>query len=629
MSSPFVQPAPETLWGKFFRLVIGKALRTEQLAEEKFNVFWGLPILSSDAISSVAYASEEILYVLIPVIGLLAYGQMFHIALAIVALLFILVFSYRQTIDAYPCGGGSYIVAHDNLGIVPGLTAAATLSIDYILTVAVSSCAGTAAITSAVPELLAHRVPITLFFILILTVGNLRGIKDSSRLFGVPTYAFIVSMLIMIVYGIFKAHFGDFTPQASTQQTPEIVGEITLFLILRAFASGCTALTGVEAVSNAIPNFKEPAQTNAKKVLFLLALIVLIIFGGTSYLATLYHALPNPNETVVAQIASQVFGSNPMFYVIQLTTALILVMAANTSFTDLPLLLSLLAKDGYMPRQFAHRGGRLNFSTGIDFLGLSAAALVIIFDGETHLLLPLYAVGVFASFTLSQSGMWWHWVKGKTTGWKHKALINGFGAIVTFITVLIIGATKFMAGAWIVCLLVPLFIFLMLKVKAHYVQVAEQLSLPLSERSAGPAMDDNREKHIIIPLASLNRASFKALWYAKRLAGYSSIRAFHVAVDEEAAEKLQRKWAEFNLDIPLVIRLSPYRDTIDPLLDYIEGEEQSFRHDDLITVVIPQFVVKKWWQNLLHNQTSFFIKNRLMNDPRVAIVTVSYHLMEK
>ena len=628
MSSTIAHPAPESLWGKFSRLLLGRALRTEQLAEEKFNVFWGLPILSSDAISSVAYASEEILYVLVPIVGLLAYGQMFHIALAIVALLFILVFSYRQTIDAYPCGGGSYIVAHDNLGTIPGLTAAATLSIDYILTVAVSTCAGTAAITSAIPELLVHRVPIALFFILILTVGNLRGIKDSSRMFGVPTYAFIVSMLIMIVYGTYKVHIAGFVPHAVRQMT-EVTGEITLFLILRAFAGGCTALTGVEAVSNAIPNFKSPSQASAKKVLILLAFIVLLIFGGTSYLATLYHALPNPDETVIAQIAGQVFGDSPMFYIIQLTTALILVMAANTAYTDFPLLLSLLAKDSYVPRQFAHRGGRLNFSNGIDFLGLAAAGLVVIFDGETHLLLPLYAVGVFASFTLSQSGMWWRWVKNQTPGWKHKAAINGFGAIVTFFTVLIIGATKFMSGAWIVCLLVPIFIYGMLKVKSHYVIVAEQLSLPRSERAAELAGNENQEKHIIIPLASLNRASFKALWYAKRLAGYSSIRAFHVAVDEEAAEKLRQKWAAFNLEIPLIIRLSPYRDTIAPLLDYVRDEERIFGQGDLITVVIPQFVVQKWWQNLLHNQTSYFIRSRLMKDPRIAIVTVPYPLLER
>ena len=628
MSSTIVHPAPESLWGKVSRLLLGRALRNDQLAEEKFTTFWGLPILSSDPISSVAYASEEILYVLIPVIGLLAYTQMFHIALAIVALLFILVFSYRQTIDAYPCGGGSYIVAHDNLGEIPGLTAAATLSIDYILTVAVSVAAGTAAITSAIPELLVHRVPIALFFILILTMGNLRGIKDSSRMFGLPTYAFIISMLIMIVYGIYKVHVGGFIPQ-TVPQMPVVAGEITFFLILRAFAAGCTALTGVEAVSNAIPNFKQPCQTKAKSVLAWLSLIVLVIFGGTSYLATLYHALPNPDSTVVAQIAGQVFGDSPMYYIVQFTTALILVMAANTAYTDFPLLMSLLAKDSYVPRQFAHRGGRLNFSNGIDFLGLAAAVLVIIFDGETHLLLPLYAVGVFASFTLSQSGMWWRWVKNKTPGWKHKATINGFGAVVTFVTVLIIGATKFMSGAWIVCLLVPIFIYGMLKVKSHYVMVAEQLSLPLSEKAAELAGNEKQEKHIIIPLASLNRASFKALWYAKRLAGYSSIRAFHVAVDEDAAVKLRQKWADFNLEIPLIIRVSPYRDTIAPLLDYVRDEERTFGQGDLIAVVIPQFVVQKWWHNLLHNQTSYFIRSRLMKDPRIAIVTVPYPLREK
>ena len=627
VSSSLVYPSPKTVWGKMSQALIGKTLPNEKLSEEKFSVFWGLPVLASDAISSVAYAGEEILYVLVPVIGLLAYGQMFHIAMAIVALLFILVFSYRQTIEAYPCGGGSYIVAHDNLGTLPGLTAAATLSIDYILTVAVSSSAGTAAITSAVPELLPHRVAITLFFITLLTIGNLRGIKDSSRMFGIPTYSFIFAMLIMIIYGIYKVHVGGFIPQA-IRTVPEFTGEITLFLILRAFASGCTALTGVEAVSNAIPNFREPAQSNAIKVLFLLALIVLFIFGGTSYLATLYHALPNPDETVIAQIASQVFGASPMFYIIQLTTALILVMAANTAFTDLPLLLSLLAKDGYMPRQFAQRGGRLNFSNGIEFLGVSSAILVILFQGETHLLLPLYAVGVFASFTLSQSGMWVHWVRGKAAGWRHKAAINGFGAIVTFITVLIIGATKFMHGAWIVCILVPVFIFGMLKIKAHYSLVAKQLSLPISEKSAVGTIRADQERHIIVPLASLNRASFKALLYAKRLAGYHSIRAFHVSVDAESAEKLRRKWSEFGLDVPLIIRVSPFRDTISPLLDYIQSEEEAFRQDDLITVVIPQFVVQKWWHNLLHNQTGFFIKNRLMHDPRVAVVTVSYYLKE-
>jgi len=605
--------------------LIGKSLHNKQLGDQKFNVFWGLPILASDAISSVAYAGEEILYVLVPIIAVAAYAQMFYVSLAIVALLCILVFSYRQTIDSYPCGGGSYIVAHDNLGVVPGLTAAATLSIDYVLTVAVSSCAGTAAIISAFPGLLPHRVIMTLFFILVLTIGNLRGIKDSAKMFGIPTYTFIVSILIMIVYGIFKVKVLGFVP-VETVQMPAVAGDLTIFLILRAFAAGCTALTGVEAVSNGIPNFRVPSQENAKAVLVLLALVVLAIFSGTSYLATLYHALPNPDETVLAQIAIQVFGNGAMYYFMQFTTALILIMAANTAFNDFPLLLSLLAKDGYVPRQFAQRGGRLNFSNGIDFLALAAGGLVIVFNGETHLLLPLYAVGVFASFTLSQSGMWLRWVKNKAPGWRHKAFINGLGAIVTFITVIIIGATKFMAGAWIVCVLVPVFIYGMLRIKSHYSVVARQLILPLSDLATALSRHEGEVNHVIVPLASLNKASLKALLYAKDISDNQNIVAFHVAMNEEFAKDLREKWDVSNFGIPLVIYPSPYRDTVKPLLNFIASQEYASKSDDIITIVLPEVIVNKRWTNILHNQTSYFMRDQLVHDPRITIVTVPFPL---
>lgn len=613
------------MFDKIKKFIFGKSLRNKQLGDQKFNVFWGLPILASDAISSVAYAGEEILYVLVPTIAMAAYTQMFYVSLAIVALLCILVFSYRQTIDSYPNGGGSYIVAHDNLGVIPGLTAAATLSIDYVLTVAVSACAGTAAITSALPELLPHRVAMTLFFICILTIGNLRGIKDSAKMFGIPTYTFIVSMLIMIIYGIFKVKVLDFVPMELVQM-PEVTGDITVFLILRAFAAGCTALTGVEAVSNGIPNFRAPSQENAKAVLVLLAIVVLAIFSGTSYLATLYHALPNPDQTVIAQIAIQVFGNGALYYFMQFTTALILIMAANTAFNDFPLLLSLLAKDGYVPRQFAQRGGRLNYSNGIDFLALAAGVLVVIFDGETHLLLPLYAVGVFASFTLSQSGMWLRWVRNKTPGWRHKAFINGLGAIVTFITVIIIGATKFMAGAWIVCILVPVFIYGMLQIKAHYKIVARQLSLPLVELASELSGHEGEVNHVIVPLASLNKASLKALIYAKDISDNQNIVAFHVAMNEQFAKELRKKWDVFNLGIPLVIYSSPYRDTVKPLLEFIASQEYASKADDMITIVLPEVIVNKRWTNILHNQTSYFMRGELIHDPRIAIVTVPFPL---
>ena len=415
------------MFSKLRELLIGKTLKTEDLEGEKLNVLWGLPILSSDAVSSVAYAGEEILIVLIGVIGFMAYKYMFYASLCIVVLLFILVFSYRQTIDSYPCGGGAYIVAKDNLGTIPGLTAGASLSVDYVLTVAVSICAGTAALTSAIPALLPHTVSIALAMLLILTIGNLRGTKESSKLFGVPTYLFIISCIVLIVTGLARHFIFGYSP-APLYPIPRQVGDLTIFLFLRAFASGCTALSGIEAVSNGIPNFKAPSPKNAKAVLTLLAFLILFIFGGLAFLATIYRPVPHPNVTVFAQIAQQVFGKNIMFYVMQVTTALILVMAANTAYAGLPLLLALMAKDGYAPRQFSQRGKRLSFSNGIIVVGAAAAILIIVFKGDTHLLLPLYAVGVFLSFTLSQVGMFLKWIRAKTPGYKHKALINGLGA---------------------------------------------------------------------------------------------------------------------------------------------------------------------------------------------------------
>ena len=411
----------------------------------------------------------------------MAYKYMFYAALCIVVLLFILVFSYRQTIDSYPCGGGAYIVAKDNLGTIPGLTAGASLTVDYILTVAVSISAGTAALTSAMPSLLSHKVLIALTMLLIITIGNLRGVKESSKLFGVPTYLFIFSCIVLIVTGIVRHFIFGYSP-APMYPVPKAIGDVTLFLFLRAFASGCTALSGIEAVSNGIPNFKAPSSKNAKAVLALLAFLILFIFGGLSFLATIYHPVPHADVTVFAQIAQQVFGKNIMFYIIQVTTALILVMAANTAYAGLPLLLSLMAQDGYVPRQFSQRGKRLSFSNGIIVLAVAAGILIIVFQGDTHLLLPLYAVGVFLSFTLSQVGMFLKWKRGKAPGWKHKALINGLGAIVTFITVILIGITKFVHGAWIVCIVIPLLVYFMMKIKNHYTNVADQLKLSLDQR---------------------------------------------------------------------------------------------------------------------------------------------------
>lgn len=598
--------------------LIGKPLKSEEIHGQKLGIISGLPILSSDAISSVAYAGEEILWVLVPIIGILSYKYMFYASVAIIALLALLVFSYRQTIDSYPNGGGAYIVAKDNLGTIPGLTAGAALVIDYILTVAVSASAGTAAITSAISSLLPHKVTITIILIVIMAVGNLRGISESAKIFSIPAYLFIFSILSLIIYGIIKIKIFGYTPQGF-QIALKTSGDITTLLLLRAFAAGCTALTGVEAVSNGIPNFAEPAQKNAKIVLFLLSGLVAIVFGGMSYLTTLYNASPNLQKTVISQITFQVFGNGFMFYLVQFATTLILIMAANTAFSGMPLLLSVIARDGYAPRQFTKRGDRLSYSNGIIMLCVMAALLTIAFQGETHYLLPLYAVGVFISFTLSQVGMVVRWLKIRKGGWFHKVFINGLGALMTFITVIIIGYTKFVHGAWIVCLIVPLTVVLMLSIKKNYNETAEHLSM---ENMDFPKCDPEKARHFIVPIAGLNKAVIKTINYARCLS--DDIVAFHVSVDEEETEKLKKKWEAYKIDVPLVIKQSPYRDIEGPLMEYIRSSEHPSDKDDVITIVMPQFIVKKWWGNILHNQTALFLKNALLQNDNITVITVPY-----
>ena len=599
------------------RYIIGKPLKSEDLSHEKFNVFTGLPILSSDAISSVAYATEEILWVLIPLVGLISFKYTFYISITIVLLLFILIFSYRQTIDNYPSGGGSYIVSKENLGTLPSLVAAASLTIDYTLTVAVSASAGTAAITSAVPWLLEHKVTITIFLIVLMAIGNLRGLSESSKIFSAPTYFFILMAFVMIIYGIAKVKVFGYVPRAI--EIPPAIEDISIFILIRAFSAGCTALTGVEAISDGVPNFRHPAQKNAKRVLYSLAGIIVIIFIGISYLASIYHSVPNLEQTVISQIAGQVFGTGIMFYLMQIATTLILILAANTAFSDLPLLLSVIARDGFAPRQFTIRGDRLSYSNGIITLCTISSILVVIFQGETHYLLPLYAVGVFISFTLSQSGMFMKWLNGKPTGWIHKAFINGFGAVITLITAIIIGYTKFTRGAWIVLILIPILVYLMLKIKAHYLDTANQLSMQGEEI---PEPNCDKVKHFIVPIAGVNKSVIKTLNYVKCLS--NDIIAFHVSVNDEETSVIKEKWAKYNIDIPLVIRNSPYRDVIHPLIDYIDSEECPTTCNDLVTLVIPQFVVSAWWGNILHNHTALALKSSLLKKRNIAVITVPY-----
>ncbi|TDT62410.1 APC family permease [Fonticella tunisiensis] len=609
---------------KLFDILIGKPLPNEQTSSEKYNIPFGLAVMASDAISSVAYAAEEILIVLIGTIGLMSYTWLGWISLAIIGLLFILTISYIQIIKAYPHGGGAYIVAKENIGIRSGLIAAASLLIDYILTVAVSASAGVAAIISAFPNLSQYKVELVVGLIIILTILNLRGISESSRIFSVPTYLFIISMIIMIIYGMIKyTIYGAPAPMINEQI--KATGELSLFLILRAFSSGCSALTGLEAVSNSVPNFKEPSQKNAKIVMILLSSLILFIFGGTSLLARFYHAIPVGYPTVVAQIAYGVFGRTFMFYVVQFTTAIILIMACNTAFTGFPMLMYVIARDGFAPRQFTIKGKRLSLSVGIVVLALVACLLVVIFNATTHRLIPLYSVGVFLSFTLAQIGMVINWRKSREKGWKKRVTINGIGAGITILTTLIIVFEKFSEGAWIVTVLIPVIVLSMISIKKHYDVVADMLRI--SKEDLAKINLNSKVNHImIVPIASLNKAAINALQYARSIT--DNVIAINISTDLQALDKLKSRWSELNTDIALVAKYSPYRAILTPLLKYINDIANAAGEGNRITVVLPEFITHKWWGQLLHNHTSFFIRETLLRNENVVVSTYPYHLKD-
>jgi len=615
------------------RLLIGRPLKNEAIHGEKFKVLWGLPILASDPISSVGYAGEEILLVLVPAIGALSFLYMAYISIAIIGLLFILTFSYSQTIAAYPSGGGAYIVAGDNLGHTAGVTAGTALVIDYILTVSVSIASGVAQLTSAFSALAPYHVLICLLILAILMIGNLRGLKDSSRIFSIPTYAFIVGSLAMIVIGIINFKLGKVVPHVGIPHVDAVrnlkeTGAVSIFLILKAFSSGCTALTGVEAVSNAIPNFQTPASKNARKTLLLLSLFVFLIFGGITVLGFLYKVAPDStgSTTVLNNIALIVFGRGIMFYFYTASSILILVLAANTAYSDFPLLMSIMGKDGYVPRQFSMRGDRLSFSNGIIILSLIAGLLIIIFRGEVTLLLPLYAIGAFASFTLSQFGMFMRWRKIKGKYWKMKAVINGFGALTTGIVVLIIGLEKFKRGAWIVIVVIPILVAMFMRVKKHYNALAKQLSIKPEDVANFNKEDNYYRNRVIVPLQSINKSSVRALRFAKTIS--ENVIAFNVSTNEEDAEKVNEKYKILQTEIPLIVKYSPFRKVLTPLLKFIESAEYDYQKGDMITVILPQFAVKNWWQNMLHNNTSYFIRKELLKHKHIVVAIMPLQLKD-
>lgn len=608
---------------KFKRFLFGRPLHSDALNDEKYAVAWGLPILSSDAISSVAYAGQEILTVLLPAIGFAAFGQLTIISGIIIVLLFILMLSYRQTIDSYPNGGGAYTVAKENIGTKVGIVAGAALSVDYIMTVAVSVSSGVQQIASAFEPIAKFVVPICVILVILIAIGNLRGLREASRIFGIPTYAFIVGILAMLVYGFIKLANG-YAPPKPIMPTPQnLLQPITAMLLLKAFSNGCAALTGVEAVSNGVPNFKEPSRKHAKTVLLLLAFIILVLFGGTAILANFYQVNPEGKAMLVI-IAEEVFGRGFMFYYITITTFIILVIAANTAYSGFPMLISVVSKDGYAPRQLSMRGNRLSFDSGIILLSIAAILLIIIFNAKVEKLIGLYAIGVFISFTLSQSGMFLRWIRIRGKHWQMKALINGIGTVATAVVVVIIAITKFQQGAWIVVILIPILVLGMLKIKKHYTGVHDQLRLEPEEYNAALNDSCTYKNRVIVPVESVNRASIRALRYAKTIS--DNVTAFNVVIDKETGEKNRQKYDQLHTDIPLVIKYSPYREIVGPLVEFIESAEYDLTECDIVSVILPQFIVRKFWHRILHNNTRVHIERELLKHKQIVICTMPLQL---
>lgn len=599
---------------RFLKFLIGPTLPSEASSKERLSILKGMAVLSSDVISSVAYATDELLAVLI-VGGAAALAWSMPVSLAIIGLLVVLVISYRQLIRAYPMGGGAYTVAKENLGEWAGLVAASGLLIDYVLTVSVSIAAGVAAVVSALPQLVPLRIELGILFLLIIMVGNLRGVREAGRIFSIPTILFVSSMVLLLAVGFANYFLGQ---AASVHAIPEtLIGNVSIFLVLRAFASGCTALTGTETISNGVRIFKPPEVTNARRGMLIMGIVLGVLFLGITFLARVYGVVPTAEQTVVSQIARAVLGNGPLYYAIQFSTLLILIMAATTSFSGFPRVVSLLGHDEYLPRQLSDIGSRLVYSNGIVLLALLSGSLFIAFGGSVSNLIPLYAVGVFISFTLSQAGMVVHWHKKKGKDWFRSSLINATGTVLTAMALIIIAATKFTQGAWMIFLLVPLFLYMFFQVHKHYKGVADNLSLRDYKLSPLP-----RNHTIIVPISGVHRAVLEALNYARLIS--SDTRAIYVDEGDGSAAGVQKKWKKYVPDVHLIVLPSPERQIVSTVLKYVD--RVSAGGENLVTVVIPEFVPEGRWGHLLHHQTASELKNALLHQRHVAVVSLAHHI---
>ncbi|MBP2637271.1 MAG: hypothetical protein H6Q72_3178 [Firmicutes bacterium] len=609
------------------RLLIGKPLHNRELAHEKLPKWKALSIFSSDALSSVAYGPEQIMLALVAVPSLVAYGFMGPVAVGILLLLAIVVLSYVQVAKANPEGGGAYTVAKKNLGTTPALVAAASVFADYVLTAAVSVSAGTAAIVSAFPVLAGREVTIDLFVLfVILMLVNLRGVRESSNAFVIPTYAFLLGIVVLIGTGIWKAFMGDpylLPPESIARQQLDWA---MLFVILRAFANGCSSMTGVEAIADSVPMFRQPEARNAAITTYWMAGILGFMFAGITFLIMHYHLTPLEEVTAMSQLAEGIFGRSIVYYYIQITTMLVLYLAGNTAYNGLPVLLSVVAKDGYMPRYLATRGERLTFSNGIILLTIAAALLIVMFGGNTEHLISLYAIGVFISFTIAQSSMVIHWKRERGKGWQLRALLNGIGAVTTGLVVLIITVTKFLYGAWIILLFIPAMIYVFRAIKDHYNAMAEQLHLPEACYEKGAATFPEGKHIVIVPVSTPTRVVYETIKYAKMIG--DNILAVHISDNEETTQKVMEKWKLWDPGVELVVIRSPYRLLMRPLLHFIEKKEREKGPDDYITVIIPEFETRKSWHRLLHNQTGWFLRNTLIWRENVIVTTMPYHLKQ-
>lgn len=621
-------------------VLLGRPLRSDQMSGEKLNVLWGLPLLASDAVSSVAYAIEEVLIV-IAIVGAMAFKASLLVVLPILGLLAILIFAYSQIINQYPNGGGVYVVTKENFGIRVSLLSSATLVIAYVLTVSVSVSSAAEALISAFPALDQYRILLCLAGVAILTLVNLRGVGESAKIFGVPTYIFIILIAIMLLTGFIRLLAGGIAPvpfdeaqalRGASEGIQNAVGSLTLLLFLKAFSSGCSALTGVEAVSNAVPLFRNPSKRTAVRVLILLGAIILFVFGGTTLLNSIVHILPMNTgaenyQTVLSLLARKVFGGigfagDALYYALQGFTTLILLLAANTAYSGLPTLLSILAGDSYIPRQFAHRGAKLSFSNGIMFLWLAASLLVLLFGADTHRMIPLYAEGVFIVFTLSQAGMIIHYSRKKEKNRLMKIIVNLVGMVITATGGVTAAVVRFADGVWLLFVAIPALMLLMNAVHRRYQDLSQEIDEQMFRSIYKPSKPGSGNQRMVVLMRHLTRSSMKLLNYANSLS--NNVTVVSVVEDDDAEKSLRSLWEAWNIDVKLIVLHAPFREIVPPISEYISQIEKELPKGEMITVLLTKIVDRRRFSFMLHNQSSLFIQRELCRHRYVVTVLVPY-----